>query len=465
MDAATASKKFQESKVLFASGNFQQSLGMLDEVDRAFPHQKNIVYAKAMCLKNLGRREEAIAACQSVLSRFDDTKTKALLKELEREDLSAGLNLSDLLPTELRGAAPAPPAAVPPPLPSLPSGNFFLDEPIASTQAPPPPLEYAAPRGTRRYVIPGVVVAAVLLLLIGFPLVRGLMKGGGDQDGERAASSWEAQPRPAEGAAPGETAPGSVEGPVTGVVPAQTTAPQEVPAQITWYRTFSEGMQVAQQYQRYAFVFVTDESEASQKVEQTILMDQEVRRQSLNFICIRDKYDPNADPETQQPFFEEMPRPPVVRIYDSEGFPMMEMAGEELTTESLAAGMSVFATIKGLENFDYELPIGGLLLAVAISFFLAPWPLFLTLFFSGKLPMDGFVNNFISVGFTALRLNLLIGSLFGTVKALVILKDDLDMGIVDLVIFGVLYVFYLLTVAVLIMVVLGHAFLQQLLAS
>lgn len=469
MDAATASRKFQESKTFFASGDFQHSLWLLDEVDLAFPNQKNILYARGMCLKNLGRRDEAIAACENVLARFDDAKTKALLEELQREEMSASLNLSDLLPSEIQmigtlqpqgrfsfvelptSSAQTAPPAPPPPIPSLPGSTMLsFDEPLAFTQTATFPQDAPAPNN-RRYVIPGAIIAVLLLLLIGLPILGSLM-GDDEPPGVQTAATGEDAP-PAPPASPG---------PAAGEVPVQTASVAEVPAQIGWYQSFDQGMQIAQQYGKLSFVFVTDDSEVSRQVEETVLMDPEIRRQSLEFICIRAKYDANAEPETQRPYLEYAEKPPAVQIYDTDGFLMMEMAGEELTAESVTGGMLVFTAIDRMGN--YEVPTGRLIVVTVVALLMMPWPLFFTLLFSGKLPHDGLVNNYISVGGTAIIVSLRIGSLIGIARAIVMLKDIYDMSIVDLLIFAVLYAFYLLSYVVFMTLVLGHSVVEQIFA-
>jgi hypothetical protein len=123
------------------------------------------------------------------------------------------------------------------------------------------------------------------------------------------------------------------------------------------------------------------------------------------------------------------------------------------------------AAITVIENFgNVRLPVGKLVFVTIVALLMMPWPLFITLFFSGKLPHDGFVNNYISVGGNAIVVAIRIGSLIGIARAIVMLKDIYDMSIVDLLIFGALYFFYLLSYVVFITMVLGHSVMEQLLA-
>lgn len=121
MKAQQGTAKFKRADELFNQGKFAEALGLLNELDVAFPNTKNILYAKAVCLHQLGHLDEAESVCDWVMQEFQDPRAQALKAQIESMRAAAiadpfgGLNmnaLDDLLePTTKRvpaqRAAPA----------------------------------------------------------------------------------------------------------------------------------------------------------------------------------------------------------------------------------------------------------------------------------------------------------------------------------------------------------------------
>ena len=80
-----AREKFVQSKTLFAQKRYPEALIVLDGLNAAFPNEKHIMLARAMCLAELQRPLEAIQICEQAVALHNDPKSQELLVRLRRE--------------------------------------------------------------------------------------------------------------------------------------------------------------------------------------------------------------------------------------------------------------------------------------------------------------------------------------------------------------------------------------------
>ena len=151
-----AREKFVQSKTLFAQKRYPEALIVLDGLNAAFPNEKHIMLARAMCLAELQRPLEAIQICEQAVTLHNDPKSQELLVRLRREHgpIQEGCGFGHLLGR----AGAAFPALRPVARPGHP------DIPVVPDQSVRPP-----PRSSGNAFKTCRSVAAVLmLLLIGF---------------------------------------------------------------------------------------------------------------------------------------------------------------------------------------------------------------------------------------------------------------------------------------------------------
>ena len=90
MDARTAKQLFGEADRLFRQGQYEQALNALNQLNREFANQKNILYPAALCLEKLGRIEEAKVLCHQIIGFSDYPKARDLLLRLDTAPRVAG---------------------------------------------------------------------------------------------------------------------------------------------------------------------------------------------------------------------------------------------------------------------------------------------------------------------------------------------------------------------------------------
>ena len=89
MERREAKEKFRRSDDLYRTEKFAEALAVLDELGAAFPHTKNILFPRARCLARLGRTEEAMAACDTLIAEFNYGRARKLRAELENRQIAA----------------------------------------------------------------------------------------------------------------------------------------------------------------------------------------------------------------------------------------------------------------------------------------------------------------------------------------------------------------------------------------
>jgi tetratricopeptide (TPR) repeat protein len=86
LDKKEAKQVFLQADALYAKGDYDASLHLLQRLNREFPRQKHIMYSAALCLEQLGRAQESIALCKQLIERFQDTRAEAILRRFAGED-------------------------------------------------------------------------------------------------------------------------------------------------------------------------------------------------------------------------------------------------------------------------------------------------------------------------------------------------------------------------------------------
>jgi len=84
MPRAKEHKKYQQAATLFQQGKYAPALALLDHLHRSLPKKdRHVIYARARCLAELGRKEEALQLCKELRSRFKDQRGKKLADRLQ----------------------------------------------------------------------------------------------------------------------------------------------------------------------------------------------------------------------------------------------------------------------------------------------------------------------------------------------------------------------------------------------
>ena len=74
MDQQQAKQKFQEAERLRSSKRFEEALVVYDDLDNAFPNNKDILFGRGIALAGIGRLDEAKAITQKLEAVFSDAR-------------------------------------------------------------------------------------------------------------------------------------------------------------------------------------------------------------------------------------------------------------------------------------------------------------------------------------------------------------------------------------------------------
>lgn len=85
MDREQVTQKFQQASRLYMEKKYTEALAILDEVNRAFPNNKDILYARGRCLARLGRLDEARIICDQLTTVFSDPRGEQLKAKIAAE--------------------------------------------------------------------------------------------------------------------------------------------------------------------------------------------------------------------------------------------------------------------------------------------------------------------------------------------------------------------------------------------
>jgi len=153
MDARESEQNFKRADALYREGRYGEALGILDELNRAHPNAKNVLYPAALCLEKLGRGDEALPICGQLIAQFQDPRARELQARLTAASRSGAGEFESTALADL----------------GLHGAGDILD------MGPPRRVAaYAAaePEGDwKRYALIGLGVAAVLALIVIPPLM------------------------------------------------------------------------------------------------------------------------------------------------------------------------------------------------------------------------------------------------------------------------------------------------------
>lgn len=89
MDEPEAKKRYEQAKRLYQAKRPAEALAILDEVDKAFPRDKNIMFARALALTDLGQRNAALELCEYLVAVYADPRGERLKAQLCPQPASA----------------------------------------------------------------------------------------------------------------------------------------------------------------------------------------------------------------------------------------------------------------------------------------------------------------------------------------------------------------------------------------
>ena len=161
VDREEAKVKFQDANRLFQAKQFDAALRVLQELNRAFPNERHVLYPLARCLTGLKRYPEAREIAQRLVTDFRYMPAQELVDRIDRLQAFEEPDIQT---------------------PTLPSGlDSILDTPrsFGSASKTPPPLpRTAAARGSWQpyalwigLVLGGFISLLVLTLTVGRPLI------------------------------------------------------------------------------------------------------------------------------------------------------------------------------------------------------------------------------------------------------------------------------------------------------
>jgi hypothetical protein len=78
MKADDATKQFRQADDRYRSGEYDAALVLLEDLDDAFPNDKNLMFAKARTLGKLGRCDEALEICDWLVAEHDYARAARL---------------------------------------------------------------------------------------------------------------------------------------------------------------------------------------------------------------------------------------------------------------------------------------------------------------------------------------------------------------------------------------------------
>ena len=96
MEREETKAKFDKAKALYSTGQYEESLAILIELNRIYPVTKNVLFPMALSLRALHRYDEALAICEEVILNFDAEKAHNLRRQLELDIAAAGGGFENL---------------------------------------------------------------------------------------------------------------------------------------------------------------------------------------------------------------------------------------------------------------------------------------------------------------------------------------------------------------------------------
>ncbi len=444
-----AREKFARSNILFQQKRYPEAMIALDELDANFPNDKHIMLARAMCLAELQRPQEAVQICELAVAMHQDPKAEAYLARLRREHGPLHPEPTDLASLLGHGGTAGAPSAAAGPgaLPGIPD---VPDIPDLTMYGPPKQSS-----SKRFYIVLGAVVAVLVILLIGLPLLLSLRKKGDDTRQGAAMTAMDQ-------AAPTET--GMVPMPAgTEAHPADANA--AAPA-VQWYTHYEQGTNIATEHGHPLCLFFTDGGETSRAVESSVFEEPDIRQSLSRFINIRisDISDAEMGPAVAPYGIEQFP---AIVVVDLDRSVVYRAQGEGIDPEEFRSALRRMELARGtfgLWPFTEGIPVLAVVVIGLLGLVLTPWPLYLTLLFTGKLPHGQFVKDFFSVALVAIGANAVAGFVpcLGIFVLIWILHAVYDLGLIDFLIYFALSTVMTVIVALVSFAILGSTILSTL---
>lgn len=441
-----ARQRFEQSKLLFSQKRYPEAMIVLDELNAAFPNEKHVMYARAMCLAELQRPQEAIQICEQAVAMHNDPKSQELLGRLRREHGPIQEGPTDLASLVGRGAGPGGLAGMSgiPDIPSMPDMPAYTAAPQQASSK-------------RFYIIVAAVAGILLAVLIGLPFAVKMTKGDDASGTQPVAVSEESGV--SEGAIPpsyAETAPSTA-------TEAPATASSGVVQPVQWYYDYDQGMNVAFEYSRPICIFFYDGGAESARIEETLFQNPGISQTLSQFINIRVLY---ADDDYAVRTYRIEAIPTVV-VLDTFRQELYRASGGEITASDLQAALGLVQVEQAATQIARTGEGPSMIVFVVFllaSLFLAPWPLYLTLLFTGKLPHGEFLKDFFSVALVAIGANAIAGIVpcFGIIVLIWILHSVYDMGLIDFIIYFAISAVVSVLMALGAIAIFGMAFLDAL---
>lgn len=82
MDPQESQQRFQQAQQLFQQGDANGALQQLQQLYRAFPKHKDVIYAMILCYEKLNRKAEALPLCEKLIVEFQDPRATDLMGRL-----------------------------------------------------------------------------------------------------------------------------------------------------------------------------------------------------------------------------------------------------------------------------------------------------------------------------------------------------------------------------------------------
>lgn len=91
MTKAEAEKKFNDADRLYREEKYGEALVLLNELDRTFPNDRNIMYPRARCLSKMDRYEEALDLCNQLILMHNHDRAQDLKSRILERDKTGGV--------------------------------------------------------------------------------------------------------------------------------------------------------------------------------------------------------------------------------------------------------------------------------------------------------------------------------------------------------------------------------------
>lgn len=85
MTSEGATKRFREADGEYRKGYYAQTMEILDRLEVEFPRDRNLMYARARTLGNIGRENEALALCDRLVTEFGYSRAARLQVKLLKQ--------------------------------------------------------------------------------------------------------------------------------------------------------------------------------------------------------------------------------------------------------------------------------------------------------------------------------------------------------------------------------------------